>query len=263
VDGQEDPAETLGNASSRTGCGRHAEDSDDPPNFSAGEPGAGRVDIARYPNAAKTLKNVISTLGGVKKRDGTQYLAAAKNANKKARLVPYIISRDTAYMLEIGDLYFRVFKSDGTQVAGPYEVVTPYTEAYVADMDYAKSDDAMFLFHSAVYPNRLRTFADKDCSAAPHHAFADRGVLAVALTLNNTVGTGRTMTAALPCSSDVGAILWNAGAAVSPAFTSTTIVTVEVKIIFDRHPFRFVESRQQPPDHADASEKTRLARSSP
>lgn len=215
-------------------------------NFSAGElsPLAyGRVDIARYPNAAKTLKNVISrTLGGARKRAGTQYVAATKDSTKESRLVPFIVNRDTAYMLEFGDLYMRVFKTDGTQVAGPYEIATPYTEAYIDDLDYAKADDAMFLFHGSVYPYRLRTFAENkwDCSLTPFTAlpFGEKGdFYAVALTLSaNTVGTGRTMTAASAVflASDVGrAILWNAGIAVITAYTDTQHVTVEVKVIFD------------------------------
>jgi len=219
-------------------------------NFSAGELsplGAGRVDIARYPNAAKVMKNVISrTLGGAKKRAGMEWLAAAKHDDKTARLVPYIINRDTAYMLEMGDTYLRVFKTDGTQVETspgvPYEITTPYTEAYLPQMDYAKDEDAMFLFHSAVFPNRLRRFADAswDCSAAPFTTtpFSEQGHYpAATLTLSaNTVGTGRTMTAsaAVFMASDVGrAILWNAGIFVITAYTDTTHVTGEVKIVFD------------------------------
>lgn len=218
-------------------------------NFSAGElsPQAyGRVDIIRYPNAAKKLVNVISrTLGGAQKRFGTQHIASTKNSAKRSRLIPYIVSRDQVYMIEVGDLYLRVFKPDGTQVlasGSPYEITTPYTEAYVTDLDYSQGEDTMYLFHSTVYPNRLRTFGDAkwDCSNAPFTTtpFAEQGdYYAVALTLSsNTVGTGRTMTAAsgVFLASDVGrAILWNAGIAVITGFTSATLVTVEVKVIFD------------------------------
>lgn len=215
-------------------------------NFSAGElspRGYGRVDIARYPNAAKKLVNVISrTLGGADKRFGTEYIAQTKTQAKRSRLVPYIVNRDTAYMLELGDNYMRVFKTDGTQVPGPYEITTPYTEAQVAELDYSQSEDAMFVFHDSIYPNRLRTFGDAkwDCSPAPFTTtpFSEQGdYYAVALTLSaNTVGTGRTMTAASAVflASDVGrAILWNAGIAVITAYTDTTHVTVEVKVIFD------------------------------
>ncbi len=218
-------------------------------NFSAGElspQATGRVDIARYPNAAKKLVNVISrTLGGAQKRAGSQYIAATKNSAKRSRLIPYIVSRDQAYMIELGDLYLRVFKPDGSQVlssGSPYEAVTPYTEAYVADLDYSQGEDTMYMFHSSVYPNRLRTFGDAkwDCSAAPFTTtpFTEQGdYYAVALTLSsNTVGTGRTMTAASAVflASDVGrAILWNAGIFVITGFTDTQHVTGEVKVVFD------------------------------
>ncbi len=219
-------------------------------NFSSGElsPQAlGRVDIARYPNAAKRMVNVISrTLGGAQKRPGSQYIAPAKHADKRARLIPYVKSRDDAYMLEVGDTYLRVFKPDGAPVETspgvPYEITTPYTEAYVAEIDFTQGEDTMYVFHSSVYPNRLRTFGDAkwDCSNAPFTTtpFSENGdYYAVALTLSlNTVGTGRTMTAASAVflASDVGrAILWNAGVAVITGFTDTQTVTVEVKVIFD------------------------------
>ena len=215
-------------------------------NFSAGElspKAAGRVDIARYPSAAKRMENVISAaLGGARKRSGTQYIGAAKYADKKARLIPYIIDRDNAYMIEVGDLYMRFFKPDGTQIGAPYEIVTPYTEAYAARLDYAQGENEMYLFDNAIYPHRLRTFGDSkwDVSEAPFTTtpFAEQGDYpAAALTLSaNTLGTGRTMTAgaAVFLASDVGrAITQNAGLFVITAFTDTTHVTGEVKALFD------------------------------
>ena len=136
-------------------------------NFGAGElsPRAmGRVDIARYPITAKRMKNVISrTLGGAEKRPGTEFVESTKDSTKKSRLIPYVLSRSASYVLEFGDLYMRVFLPDGTPVMNgpnPYEVVTPYNTAAVALMDYAQSEDAMYLFHSDVFPHRVRTFAD-------------------------------------------------------------------------------------------------------
>ena len=218
-------------------------------NFSSGElspRAAGRVDIARYPNAAKKLCNVISrTLGGAEKRPGTEFIAAAKHADKAARLVPYIFSRDQAYILEMGDNYLRVFKSDGTQVGGfatPYEIATPYDEAAVQALDYCQGEDTMYLFHGDVFPNRLRCFADNkwDCANAPFTTtpFAELGHKPAAnLTLSaNTIGTGRTMTAdaSVFLEGDVGrAILQSAGIAVITGYTSGTVVTVEVKSLFD------------------------------
>lgn len=217
-------------------------------NMSSGElaPSAyGRVDIARYPNAVKVAKNVIpQTLGGAKKRPGTQFIAETKDSAQRSRLVPYIVGRDSAYMLELGDNYLRVFKPDGTQVMSglsPFEIATPYDVDAVQDIDYAQGEDTMYVFHKDVFPARLRTFGDAnwDCSPAPFTTtpFAEVGDYPAAdLTLSaNTVGTGRTMTAASAVflASDVGrAILLEAGIAVITAYTSTTVVTVEVKVIF-------------------------------
>lgn len=218
-------------------------------NFSAGElsPRAmGRVDIARYPITAKRMKNVISrTLGGAEKRPGTEFIEATKDSTKKSRLIPYVLSRTASYMLEFGDLYMRVFLPDGTPVmdgAVPYEIATPYNTAAVALMDFAQSEDAMYLFHQDVFPSRIRTFANDywDCSPAPFTAtpFDEVGdYFAVALTLSlNTVGIGRTISAAdaVFMSADVGrAIIQGSGVAVITGYVDSKTVTVEVKSVFE------------------------------
>lgn len=217
-------------------------------NLSAGElsPTAlGRTDIARYPNAVKTLTNVIPmTLGGGKKRPGTEYVAEVKDSDVRTVLVPYIVGVGVAYMLEFGDQYMRVFTPDGEPVMdglSPYEIATPFTTAQIEDIDFCQAEDAMYVFHKEVYPQRVRVFADDswDCSNAPFTTvpFAEVGVNPAAnLTLSaNTVGTGRTVTAdaSVFFASDVGrAILWEAGIAVITAYTSGTEVTAEVKVIF-------------------------------
>lgn len=216
-------------------------------NFSAGElsPQAyGRVDIARYGNAAAKLENIISrTLGGAQKRPGWEYLYETKDSADRARLVPFVVTRDKAYMMEFGDQYIRFFKTDGTPilVGGiPYEIATPYDIDKVQEFDFCQSEEAMFVFHQGVQIYRIRSFSETywDCSAAPFTTipFAEVGdYLDVALTLNdNTVGTGRTMTAGSNTflAADVGrAILWEAGVFVITAITAT-VATGEVKIPF-------------------------------
>jgi hypothetical protein len=218
-------------------------------NFSAGElsPQAlGRMDIARYLSSTKRMVNVISrTLGGGQKRYGTEQITASKFSDKRARLIPYIVNRDLAYVLEFGENYMRVFKTDGTPVMSglsPYEIATPYNQAQVNEFDHAQSADEMFVFHQDIPIYRLRTFdeATWNLSPAPFttEPFAEQGMMpAVALTLSlNTVGTGRTITAASAVflASDVGrAIVWKAGIAIITAFTSTTVVTVTVNSIFE------------------------------
>lgn len=217
-------------------------------NFTAGELAPrlmGRVDIARYQNGAKTIENAHPlTHGGCMRRPGLMYVAPAKNANKIARLIPYIFNRDQAYMLEFGDQYMRVFK-DGGQVESspgvPYEIATPYTEAMLDDLNYVQGADTMFIAHQSVPIYRLRRFghASWDLSAAPFTVtpFDEIGVNpATTLTLSSAaVGSGRTFTAGAASfeASDVGREIWSsAGIATITGYTNTTVVTCTITVAF-------------------------------
>ena len=213
-------------------------------NFTAGEISPrlyGRVDIDRYANAAKRLVNCYPVIqGGAKRRSGTRFVAAAKlGAAKRARLIPFVVSRDTAYMLEFGDSYLRVWPAGGGAMV--LELATPYTAAMLDDIDYAQGADTMFVAHPAVPIQRLRRFSAAvfDLSAAPFTTtpFDEQGHSpAATLTLSAaTVGVGRTATASsgvfLP--SDVGRQLFSgAGLAVVTGYTSATVLTVDVSIAF-------------------------------
>jgi len=213
-------------------------------NFTAGEISprlVGRTDIDRYANAARSLVNAYPVIhGGAKRRGGTRYIASTKlSGSKKARLVPFVFSRDFAYMLEFGDLYLRVWPAGGGALIS--ELVTNYTEAMLPDIDYAQGADTMFLAHPTVPIQRLRRFSPTafDLSAAPFTTtpFDEQGhALAAALTLSAaTVGAGRTATAAagvfLP--SDVGRqLVSGSGLAVVTGYTSATVLTVDISIAF-------------------------------
>ena len=212
-------------------------------NFTAGEISprlAGRTDIDRYGNAARSLVNAYPVIhGGAKRRGGTRYNATTKTSAKRSRLIPFVFSRDKSYMLEFGDLYLRVFPAGGgAQLA---EVVTQYTEAMLADVDYVQGADTMFVAHPSVPIQRLRRFSDAawDLSAAPFTTtpFDEQGhAPATTLTLSlATVGAGRTATAGaasfLP--SDVGrSLVSGSGLATVVGYTSTTVVTVDITIAF-------------------------------
>lgn len=132
-------------------------------NFTAGELSPrlmGRVDIARYANGAKVIENgVVVVQGGVVRRPGTRFAAAAKFGNKTARLIPYVFNRSQAYVLEFGDGYMRVFQNGKQVVNGdntPYEIASPYTAAMLPDVNYVQGADTMFLAHENVPPQRLQ-----------------------------------------------------------------------------------------------------------
>lgn len=217
-------------------------------NFTAGEISPklyGRTDIARYQNGAKRLKNALPLIyGGAMRTPGTRYVNATKAAAKKARFLDFVVSRSVAYIVELGDLYARFYRN-GARIESPpgtpVEVVTPWTEAQIWDVDYVQSADTMFLAHPSYPIQRLRRFSDTswDCSAAPFIVtpYDEIGFVGtMTLTLSAaTVGTGRTATAgsAVFLAGDVGREIWSAaGLAVITGFTSTTVVTVEIKIAF-------------------------------
>jgi hypothetical protein len=209
-------------------------------NFTAGEISPrlmGRTDIDRYNNAARALLNAYPVIhGGAKRRAGTRFFKAAKLGAKKSRLIPFIFSRDVAYMLEVGDTYIRVHGAGGVDLG--IELPTSYTEAMLPDIDYAQGADTMFVSHPTVPIQRLRRITSApafDVSAAPFTAipFEEQGhALAANLTLSAaTVGAGRTATASvgvfLP--TDIGRrLISGAGLGTITAWTSATSVTVTI-----------------------------------
>lgn len=76
----------------------------------------GRLDLPRYGNAVRTLKNMtVMRQGGATRRNGFHLLEGTKFDVKKSRLIPFIYSSEIAYQLEFGDQYIR-FCKDGYQI---------------------------------------------------------------------------------------------------------------------------------------------------
>ena len=211
-------------------------------NFTAGEISPrlrGRTDIDRYNNAAKVMTNCHPVIhGGAVRRAGTRFAQAAKNSGSKAaRTIPFIVNKDTAYMLEVGDLYVRIFSPSGVYTG--IELASPYTEAMLPDIDFCQGADTMFLFHQQVPTYRLRRFSPTvfDLSAAPFTVtpFDEQGhALAADLTLSATTGT-ITVAASAPVflASDVGRnLVASAGSGKVTAFTDSQHVTVQVSVAY-------------------------------
>lgn len=217
-------------------------------NFTAGELSPllhGRVDISRYQNGAEVIENAWPVVqGGCSRRWGLAFEAAAKHAGKRARLIPFIASRQLAHMLEVGEGYVRVFKPDGPVLSGgaPVEIASPYTEQQVQELDWTPIDGAMILWHPNVAPQRLRRFADDKwvLDAVPWNPapFDEIGFRpAAGMTLSATTpGTGRTLTASAPTflASDVGRDVWaGSGVGTITAVGSATSATITILVEFD------------------------------
>lgn len=217
-------------------------------NFTSGELSPkcyGRVDVARYQNAAESLENCIVNIhGGAQRTPGTLFIAETKTSAKRSRLVPFVFNTSQAYMLEFGDYYMRVYLQGAGQVLSggvPYEISTPYSESMVWEMDFTQGADTMFLFHQGVMINTLTRYASDNWvirtgpfDVLPFDVIGHR--FAATLTLSAaTVGAGRTATAASSVflEGDVGRrITYQAGDATITSYTSGTEVTVEITNAF-------------------------------
>lgn len=108
------------------------------PSFTGGEISPSlysRVDLQKYASGLRTARNfIIHPAGGASNRPGTQFIATAKNAAKKCRLVPFEFSLDQAYVLEFGDGYIRVFAG-----GAPVNVQTGFSE-FDATRSYVPGD---------------------------------------------------------------------------------------------------------------------------
>ena len=137
-------------------------------NFSKGELSPlieGRPDLAAYFEGGSTITNwLLLRQGGLTRRFGTRYIAEVKTSAKDTVLLPFEFSVDTSYMLEVGDLYIRMFKAKAavkTSAGGPaVEVVTPFVEADLRTLHFTQSADVMFLFHNTYAQRTLSRTSD-------------------------------------------------------------------------------------------------------
>lgn len=135
------------------------------PSFAGGEIGPslyGRVDMSKYQVALKKCQNfIVRQYGGVENRPGTQYIAPAKYADKKCRLIPFQFSTVQTYALEFGDKYMRVFKDGGqvlTSANQIYELVTPYTASDLFKLKFTQSADVLTIVHPSYPPKELQRY---------------------------------------------------------------------------------------------------------
>ena len=148
----------------------------------------GRPDLAKFASSlARCVGFVPLPQGGVTRRPGTRFVAAAKNADMNAILVPFVFSRKQAYILEMGDEYIRFFMNGGQlfnitpnytlltesgdtlvtesgdtlvteqtdPTAAPYEVASPYSAADLDELQYAQTADVMYIAHPDHPPRTL------------------------------------------------------------------------------------------------------------
>lgn len=125
-----------------------------------------RVDFAKFfSGAAEIFNYLVLRHGGVTRRPGTRYVAAAKYTNQCARLVPFQFSVTQAYVIEAGCQYLRFFRNTApvTNSAGAVvEIATPYAGHDLGGLDVVQSGDILYFLHAEYPARRLERYAN-DC----------------------------------------------------------------------------------------------------
>ena len=223
-------------------------------NFTAGELSPrleGRIDFAKYFNGAARLENMtVMPHGGATKRPGFRYVAAARDAARKSRLIPFEFSVEQAYAIELAHGALRFFKDGGAIVDGdppvPVEVAAPWDESELFAVQTAQSADVLYLVHPNHAPRKLSRashvdwtleeaafadgpYLDANATATALRPSAERGTVAIAASGTDGVNGGRGFLA-----SDVGRLVslkhgagW--GWARIAAVAGATRVTAEVR----------------------------------
>lgn len=228
-------------------------------NVTAGEVGqliGARVDIDKYSHALEICENFwIFQQGAAFRRSGSRFIAEVKDSSKTTRLVPFEFSDVQAYVLEFGDLYFRVYKDEGRiEIASvPIEFVTLFAESDIPNLSWAQSADILFMC-SGVHPvqkitrtsDTLWTVTEFVPLDGPY--FVENTDTTVTVTPAAVTGSGIAVTSSSPlfASSDTSgtggtgvvdrAIRIRHGATVGWAtiasFISSTSITVDIKADF-------------------------------
>ena len=87
-------------------------------------------------------------------------MRAVANSLFRSRLIPFEFSTTQAFALEFGNNVIRFFANGGIVLDGgsPYSIVSPYTSAELAEINFAQSADVVYLVHPNHAPRKLARF---------------------------------------------------------------------------------------------------------
>lgn len=122
----------------------------------------GRADDSKYGMSLALCRNFIPTpQGPVENRAGFQFVGAAKTADKRVRLIPFIFSDSQTMVLELGEGYIRFHSQGGTltRSGAPYEIATPYRSGDLFSIHYCQNADILTLVHPSYPPKELRRYS--------------------------------------------------------------------------------------------------------
>jgi hypothetical protein len=173
----------------------------------------------------------INSVGGMTELNGRRFRIANVTTN-------------TFELSGVDSTSYTTYTSGGT-VASVYEIASPFTESMLYDIQFTQSADVMYIVQETLEPRKLSrtghtswTLSTVEFINGPY--LDDNDTSTTFTSSTNTVGASRTLTASSITgindgvgfkSSDVGRLVRMVdGYGVITAFTSTTIVTWEIKL---------------------------------
>lgn len=209
-------------------------------NFSSGELSPrmdGRTDLNLYFRGCKKLENfMIMPQGGASRRPGTKFICEVDDSSDVTRLIPFEFNVEQTYILEFGDLYFRIIKDDALVESGglPVKITTPYTASELKDLRFTQSADVMYITHPNHEPREIARTSDTVWTITAI-AFRRGPMLDPVLDGSTLLANGRTGTVTITASqatfasTDVGRFVkLHDGYASVSAFSSATSVSATV-----------------------------------
>lgn len=123
-------------------------------NFTSGEITpklGGRPDLGLYHSGAATIENFLLMLqGGLTRRPGTVKVATLTNP---CRLIPFTLSVDLSFIIELSPLLMTIRKSDGSLYG--ITKITEYLESELSEIQFTQDYKALYLVHRNHAPKVL------------------------------------------------------------------------------------------------------------
>ena len=129
-------------------------------NFSSGELSNklnGRVDLQQYYQGASKIKNFeIIPTGGIERRAGMKRIG---ELHGKCKLIPFIIDKDTSFILEVCNELIYIWKKDGpfiTTAGLQATIPVEYDEDHLDGLQYAQNYNELTIVHKEYNPITIK-----------------------------------------------------------------------------------------------------------
>jgi hypothetical protein len=121
--------------------------------------------LSAYETALRLCRNFIPNVAGsLENRPGTLFVGMSKSQTERSRLLPFIFNESAAYTIELGHLYARFYKNTDVRLENPpgtpVEIVTPWTEDELFDLQWSHDADTLVVTHKNHQPRLIQRVSD-------------------------------------------------------------------------------------------------------